>query len=255
MMYVLFRVTSFFLATSIIFPNGTPQLFKMCFSLVLSVLIGLNIDVGVQSQNLYDLIRYGAFETINGLILGYIVNLCFFSLKMAGKLIDNQLGLSMASTYDPNTETQATVVENLMYFIGIVIFFSIDAHHILINSIENSFEIIPVGYSILDYNFSYILRVFLEYFIMGIKIAIPIIVVLIITDLIMGIISRSISGLNVMIIGMPLKILVGILFFISSLPFILNTIKDIIKQLKNVLEGTLVFQDQIIALINILFKN
>lgn len=253
MIYVLFRITSFFLATSIIFPNGTPQLFKVCFSLMLSVMMTLNIEVSVPIENFYDLIRYGTFETINGLILGYIVNVCFYSLKMAGKLIDNQLGLSMASTYDPNTQTQATVVENLMYFIGVVVFFSINAHHILISSMQNSFKIIPVGYSILDYNFSYILKVFLQYFIMGIKIAIPIIVILIITDLITGIISRSISGLNVMIVGMPLKMLVGILFFMSSLPFILNTIKDIIKQLKDVLEGTLAFQEQIIALINTIF--
>ena len=253
MIYVLFRITSFFLATSIIFPNGTPQLFKICFSLILSVMITLNIDISVPIENFYDLIKYGTFETINGLILGYIVNVCFYSLKMAGKLIDNQLGLSMASTYDPNTQTQATVVENLMYFIGVVVFFSINAHHILISSMQNSFKIIPVGYSILDYNFSYILKVFLQYFIMGIKIAIPIIVVLIITDLITGIISRSISGLNVMIVGMPLKMLVGILFFMSSLPFILNTIKDILKQLKDVLEGTLAFQEQIIALINNIF--
>lgn len=253
MIYVLFRITSFFLATSIIFPNGTPQLFKVCFSLMLSVMMTLNIEVSVPIENFYDLIRYGTFETINGLILGYIVNVCFYSLKMAGKLIDNQLGLSMASTYDPNTQTQATVVENLMYFIGVVVFFSINAHHILISSMQNSFKIIPVGYSILDYNFSYILKVFLQYFIMGIKIAIPIIVVLIMTDLITGIISRSISGLNVMIVGMPLKMLVGILFFMSSLPFILNIIKDIIKQLKDVLEGTLAFQEQIIALINSIF--
>lgn len=253
MIYVLFRITSFFLSTSIIFPNGTPQLFKICFSLILSVMISLNIDISVPIENFYDLIKYGTFETINGLILGYIVNVCFYSLKMAGSLIDIQLGLSMASTYDPNTQTQATLVENLIYFVGVTVFFSINAHHILINSMQNSFNIIPVGYSILDYNFSYILNVFLQYFIIGIKIAIPMIVVLIMTDLITGIISRSISGLNVMIVGMPLKMLVGILFFMSSLPFILNVIKDIIKQLKDVLDGTLVFQDQIIALINIIF--
>lgn len=250
MIYVLFRITSFFLATSIIFPNGTPQLFKICFSLLLSIMISLNIDISVPIENFYDLIKYGTFETINGLVLGYIVNMCFYSLKMAGNLIDIQLGLSMASTYDPNTQTQATLIENLMYFIGTTVFFSINAHHILISSMQNSFIIIPVGYSILDYNFSYILDVFLQYFIMGIKIAIPMIVVLIITDLITGIISRSISGLNVMIIGMPLKILVGILFFMSSLPFLLNVIKDIIEQLKDVLDGTLAFQDQIITLIN-----
>ena len=253
MIYVFFRITAFFLATSIIFPNGTPKPFKISFSLLLSAMIAINLEINVPIENFYELIRYGILETVNGLTMGYMVTICFYSLKMAGKLIDGQMGLSMASTYDANTQSQATIMENLTYFVGVVVFFSINAHHIIINSMQNSFKIIPIGYSIIDYNFTYILKVFKEYFIMGIKIAIPIIVVLILTDLITGIISRSISGLNVMIIGMPLKMLVGILFFMSSLPFIVNAIKDILKQLKNVIEGTLVYQDIMITLINRLF--
>ena len=250
--YVFFRITAFFVATNIIFPNGTPRLFKVIFSLFLSIGIGINVEVNVSVNNFYELVRCGIFETINGLVLGYIVNIGFYSLKIAGKLIDNQLGLSMASTYDPNTQSQATVMENLMYFIGLVIFFAVNAHHILISSIEKSFNIIPIGYSILENNLGYIVSVFTQYFIIGIKVAIPIIVVLILTDLITGIISRSISGLNVMIIGMPLKMLVGIIFFMSVLPFILNQIQDMFKGLIDVLEGTLAFNNQFITFISTL---
>ena len=194
--------------------------------------------------------RIGGLSTANGLVLGYIVNICFYTLKMAGKLIDNQLGLSMASTYDPNTQSQSTIIENLMYFVGIVIFFVVDAHHILIDSIQKSFNLIPIGYSILENNLSYIIHVFTQYFIIGIKLAIPVIIVLILTDLITGIISRSISGLNVMIIGMPLKMLVGIIFLMSALPFILNQIQDMFKGLIDVLEGTLAYSGPIINLIS-----
>ena len=243
--YVFFRLTAFFIATNIIFPNGTPKLFKVVFSLFLSIAIGINVDVNIEINNFYELIRCTAIETANGLVLGYIVNICFYTLKMAGKLIDNQLGLSMASTYDPNTQSQSTIIENLMYFVGIVIFFVVDAHHILIASIQKSFNLIPIGYSILENNLSYIIHVFT-----GIKLAIPVIIVLILTDLITGIISRSISGLNVMIIGMPLKMLVGIIFLMSALPFILNQIQDMFKGLIDVLEGTLAYSGPIINLIS-----
>ncbi len=253
MIYVFFRITAFFLATSVIFPNGTPKLFKICFSLLLSAMIAINLEVNVAVQNFFELIRYGTLETINGLTLGYMVTICFYSLKMAGKLIDGQMGLSMSSTYDPNTQSQATIIENLIYFVGVVVFFSINAHHIIINSMQNNFKIIPIGYSIINFNFSYVLKIFTYYFIMGIKIAIPIIVVLIITDLITGIIARSISGLNIMVIGMPLKMLIGLLFFMSLLPFIVNMIKDIIYQLSDVLQGTLVYQGSIISLIHTLY--
>lgn len=239
MIYVFLRITAFFLATNIIFPNGTPKLFKICFSLLLSAMIAINLEVNIQVENFYELIRYGTLETINGLTLGYMVTISFYCLKMVGNLIDTQMGLAMSSAYDPTTQSQSTITEKIIYFIGVVVFFVVNAHHVIITSIQNSFKIIPIGYSIIDFNFSYIINIFTHYFIMGIKMAIPIIVVLIITDLIIGVIARSISGLNIMIIGMPLKMLIGILFLISSLPFIVNIIKDIIYELSKLLQGTL----------------
>lgn len=239
--YIFFRIAAFFVVVNVIFPNGTPQIFKISFSIFLSIIIGMNIDSSISVENLFQLIRIGLLETINGLVLGYIVNICFYSLRLAGKLIDNQLGLSMASIYDPNVHSQSTIMENLMYFLGIVVFFGLNIHYILISSIEKSFKIIPVGQFILKNNLGYILKVFLSYFILGIKMAIPIIIVLIITDLITGIISRSISGLNIMIIGMPLKMLVGLVFFLSMLPFIINGMNEMFKGLMDVLDGTFIF--------------
>ncbi|WP_460295771.1 flagellar biosynthetic protein FliR [Clostridium sardiniense] len=236
--YIFFRIAAFLIAINIIFPNGTPNIFKIIFSIFLSIIIGMNVDSSIEVDNLFQLVRLGILETINGLVLGYIVNICFYSLRLVGKLIDNQLGLSMASIYDPNIHSQSTIMENMMYFIGIVVFFGLNIHYILISSIQNSFKIIPVGQFILKDNLGYILKIFLSYFILGIKMAIPIILVLIITDLITGIISRSISGLNVMIIGMPLKMLVGLVFFLNMLPFLINGMHEMFKGLINVLNGT-----------------
>lgn len=247
MLFVFFRITAFFMATNVIFPNGTPKLFKVCFSLMLSVMIGINVEVSIAAGSIYELVVFATLETINGLVLGYIVNLCFYSLKLAGNLIDYQIGLSMSSTYDPNTKGNATIMENLMYFIGLMVFFGLNAHHVMIDSIQNSFTIIPIGYSILNNNFGYIMKIFIEYFIIGIKIASPIILILIVTDLLTGIISRSISGLNVMIIGMPLKMLVGLIFIITALPFIINEIQELFRGLGNVLDGSVTLNLQLLA--------
>lgn len=247
MLFLFFRISAFFMAANVIFPSGTPKIFKVCFSLFISAMLGVNIGISITAGTTYELVVFAILETVNGLVLGYIVNLCFYSLKMAGNLIDYQIGLSMSSTYDPNTNANATIMENFMYFIGLVVFFGLNAHHVLINSILNSFEIIPIGYSIIDNNLGYIMRVFMEYFIIGIKIASPIVLILIVTDLITGIISRSISGLNVMIIGMPLKMLVGLIFIIAALPFVINEIQEIFKGLGNVLDGSLTFNLQLLA--------
>ncbi|MEG0181025.1 MAG: fused FliR family export protein/FlhB family type III secretion system protein [Peptostreptococcaceae bacterium] len=238
MIFVFIRLIAFFSCINIIFPSGTPKAFKITFSLFMSVIISFTIDVNVEINNLYNLIYITVMETITGLVLGYITSICINSLKIAGSLIDQQLGLSMISIYDPNSHDNTTLIENIIYWVGIMVFFSINGHHRLITGISQSFKIIKVGSYILENNYSYIVNVFIQCFVIGFKIAVPIILALIITDFIMGLISRSVPQLNVMIIGMPLKVIVGIMFFVISLPFILNEMHNLLLNMTDILNGT-----------------
>lgn len=236
---VFIRLITFFASINVIFPNGTPKMFKVCFTLFMSLIISYSIDIDINIVTVPDLINCAVMETITGLVLGYITSICFSSLKIAGSLIDQQLGLSMANIYDPNTKEQSTLMQNIMYWMGIIIFFNMNGHHMLIKGIQHSFELVGIGESILTNNFSYVINVFIQYFVIGFKIAVPIILSLIITDLIMGLISRSVPQLNVMIIGMPLKLLVGVTFFIIALPFIITEIHNLFNKIPSILDGTL----------------
>ncbi len=113
-----------------------------------------------------------------------------------------------------------------------------DGHHVLIRGIRYSFELIPIGKSFIDNNIDYIINIFVQCFLTGFKIAIPIVLCLLMADFILGLISRSVPQLNVMIIGMPLKILVGIALFIISIPLIVNQISHLLSQIPKMYEGT-----------------
>lgn len=239
MLFIFIRVITFFSSLNILFPSGTPNTFKVCFSILMSIIISSGVNIDVNVLNTFDLIRLVAMETVNGLLLGYITNLCFNSLKIAGSLIDQQIGLSMSSIYDPNSKEQATLIENLMYWMGIIIFFSMNGHHKLIIGIQQSFHLIKIGENLIQNNFYYIIHVFVQCFTIGFKIAVPVILSLIFTDLIMGLISRSVPQLNVMIIGMPLKMLVGVVFFMIALPFIITEIHNLLNKIPDILDGTL----------------
>ncbi len=239
MIFVFIRLITFFACINVIFPSGTPKMFKVAFSLFMSVIITFTINIDVNIVTTLDLINYTIMETTTGLVLGYITSLCFNSLKIAGALIDQQLGLSMINIYDPTTKEQNTLIQNLIYWMGIIIFFSMNGHHKLIEGIQQSFKLIPIGQSIISNNFTYIINVFVDCFVIGFKIAVPIVLALIITDLVIGLISRSVPQLNVMIIGMPLKVLVGIAFFIIALPFVINEVHNLINNIPDILDGTL----------------
>ena len=239
MILVFIRLTSFFASINIIFPSGTPNMFKVAFSIFMSIIVSFTINVDVNIATTLDLINYTVMEITTGLVLGYITSICFNSLKIAGSLIDQQIGISMANIYDPNSKEQSTIIEDIMHWMGIMIFFSMNGHHRLIEGIQQSFKLIPIGESILSNNFTYIINVFVQCFIIGFKIAVPVVLALIITDLIMGLISRSVPQLNVMVIGMPLKVLVGVMFFIIALPFILNEVHNLLNKIPDILDGTL----------------
>ena len=239
MIFVFIRILTFLGCINVIFPSGTPKVFKVMFSIFISFIISPFIQADIAVHSLSQLIIYALMETLTGLVFGFITNMCFNSLKIAGSLIDQQLGLSMANIYDPNTNTQNTLIETILYWLGVMIFFSMNGHHQLIAGIKNSFNLVKVGQLILSGNFDYVINVFVQCFIIGIKIAVPMILSLLIAELLIGFISKSVPQLNVMVVSMPLKLLMGIIFIMIALPFLINKMHHLFNQIPSILDGTL----------------
>jgi len=222
---VFLRVVTFFVLVPVFFPKGTPNTVKIMFSFIFAYILmpGINYTNVPLMTDMYPFIYAVVMEVGLGLTLGFITNLCFESAKIAGAFLDVQIGFSMMSIFDPNSGTNSTLLENLIYFLGLVIFLIINGHHILIKALMESFSIIGLGkFIIMQGTINLIVQIFIQYFIVALKIAIPIILVIMITDIIMGLISRSVPSLNLLILGMPLKIFVGLLCFMISLPIIVK---------------------------------
>ena len=238
MIFAFLRITSFFTSSNVLFPQGTPNLVKIALCLFLSVVVAMNTGIDMKVESMYMLVSYGIIEVLTGLFLGYITSICFNAIKIGGQLIDMQMGLSMASIYDSTTKTQTTLIGNIVYWMGVLVFFAVNGHHVLIEGLQYSFKIIPLGTPIIENNMDYLVKIFIEYFAIGFKISVPVCLALLISELVMGLISRSVPQFNVMILGMPMKILVGVLFLLVSLPFILNECYGLFDALSNIMSGT-----------------
>lgn len=242
---VFIRLTSFFLVAKSLFPKGTPPILKGVIGMILSFAIiwGVNYQVVLEINNNYMLVYSVVSEIMSGVILGFIANMIFEFIRMAGGYMDIQIGLSMMNILDPSSETTSTPFSNLSYFISMVIFFIIDGHHLLIKCLIQSFKVVNIGQNIVFQDTFYVvLDAFREYFVIGVKIAIPLVLIIIITDLCMALVSRTVPAINVMILGMPVKMVVGLLTFIALLPIMIkiisygfNLIPDIIEEMLKVL--------------------
>lgn len=248
---VSIRLIAFFITVPVFFPQGTPDIIKVSLSIMVAYIIMPGIstaNIGSVNTTLIFAI-YAVNEVIAGLTLGFFTNLCFMSVRFAGSIMDMQVGFSMMSMYDPSISSNATLIEHMLYWLALVLFFIIDGHHMLIRALIDSFSNIQIGqYFLSNDNISVIIKAFSAYFLVGLKIAIPIMIILLITDLTMGLVARTVPQLNIMILGLPIKILIGLLAFSLALPIFMNiiianfqTIPNFIKSMYKVAPFLVIF--------------
>lgn len=233
-LFIFVRLSAFFILFKVIFPNGTPSAMKLFLSMIIAVSIAGGVEkVNVEIINSnYVFIMYILNEIITGVILGLTTNIIFEILTLAGSWIDVHIGLSMVSMMDANMANMTTVTAKFLQYLAMVIFFVSDAHLLVIKSLIHSVNIVPLGNNIItNESLMALMDVIIEYFFIGIKIALPIVLVIILTDVCMGLISKVVPQINVMILGMPVKMTVGLLLLSISISFIA---KIFISTLSNV---------------------
>lgn len=237
---VTIRIFCLFIVVPALFPSSTPNAVKVGFTLVVAYILLPGIDYSTVSNinNIFPFIINCINEAVAGLTMGFIINLCFASFRFAGNLMDLQVGFAMMTLFDPNTNSNSTLLEHTMYWFSIIIFFLIDGHHMIIRALIESFNVIKPGNLLLNADsINIVILAFIQYFAIGVRIAIPIILIILISDLTMGLIARTVPQLNIMVLGLPIKILIGLLAFSISLPIFMKFIISAYQGLPDIFQG------------------
>jgi flagellar biosynthesis protein FliR/FlhB len=236
---IFLRMMTFLIVIPIFFPKGTPNIMKITLAgiLVFILMPGIDSTAILTINNNFNLLMYCFNEIITGLSLGFITNVTFLIIRMAGQFMDMQMGFAMISMFDPNSESTVTLIERLLYWISFIVFFLIDGHHMLINALIKSFNTVALGRSmIFQDTIMLTLNSIFQYFAIGLKIAIPMVLIILITDITLGLLARTVPQLNVMVLGLPVKILVGLTCFSLALPMIVKGMVYIFDILPDIYE-------------------
>lgn len=227
---IFIRCLGFFMVTPIFGRREYPAAAKIGLSALLSLIIyptilGMDDVPNTSLQNIFLLVLR---ESAVGLTLGYVTLLLFSALYIAGELVDTEMGFGIVNVIDPQSRTQVPLTGNFYYMLAIMVFLCINGHHHLIGAIIKSFERVPLGEAVLAGELlQSILFIFGNSFIIGIKVALPIVAMIFLTDFALGIIARTVPQMNVFIVGLPIKIFIGIWGMIIVLPMFF-TILDVI---------------------------
>ena len=160
-------------------------------------------------------------EFLMGLMFGFAASLIFASVQMTGHLLDTQIGFGMVNIIDPQFGQQIPLIGNFKYILALLIFLTTNGHHILLSAFLSSFKMIPVTHVVYHSNAlaSVITDMVVNTFVIALKISLPVLVALLLTDIALGILSRTMPQMNIFVVGIPAKIIVGLFVLSIGLPF------------------------------------
>ena len=141
------------------------------------------------------------------------------AVQFAGEVIGIDVGFGVVNIIDPLSSEQISIIGTFKNLIAVVVFLLVDGHHVVLQTLAVSFEMVPLGgMQFTDLLAQGLIQMTSRVFVMAAKLAAPVIAALFLTSLALGIIARTVPQMNVFIVGFPLKIAVGMLVLMLSLP-------------------------------------
>lgn len=225
---IFFRVLSVLWLVPLLSSRTVSIIFKAGFSLIVSLAAFEHVHFDTKDYETVWILGAIFKEVLLGISISFIVRIVFSAIYAAGDVMAIQTGLSFARFMDPTMMAQISVIESFKNLLAVIIFFTIDAHHILIRGLFRTFEEIPLGIFVMKQPvLSFLIDISGRIFILALKIGAPVIVVLLLVELMLGLLARMVPQMNIFIEGLPLKILIAFVVLSFSLGFTVPYIGNI----------------------------
>lgn len=181
-------------------------------------------------------------ECIVGLIIGFSLKIYFQVYHFVGSLWSTQGGLGMSMVMDPTSNMQVPMLGKLYALIFSTLFILSGGYHWFIKVLIDSFKQIPINEAIFgDSLTETIVDAVATYFLIGFKLAIPILAIMVIIDVGLGILARTVPQMNMFVIGIPLKMIILFILLIITVSLVpeFNTIiyDQITGTVMNLIQG------------------
>jgi flagellar biosynthesis protein FliR len=210
-----------------------PAPVRVLFVVGLSVVLvsGLNIQPASLPTTLPAFIVAAFSELVLGALLAFGIFTAFAAFLLAGRIMDIQLGFGVAAIIDPTNRTQSPLLGTILNLMAVAMFFAIDGHHMIVRGLAFSLEQVPPGTFVTDVDPAAVVAQFGGMFVYATILAAPVLFTILLIDVVLAIVARSMPQVNVFIVSLPLKILVGLITLAISLRFLGPVVAHIFEDL------------------------
>jgi flagellar biosynthesis protein FliR len=229
LLWPLTRVLGVMATAPVFSDRAMPMRIKLGFGVVLTLIIMPTIPEIPQFeifsfQGLLILVQ----EMIIGLAMGFSIRLVFAAIGVGGQLIGMSMGLGFATFFDPQTQGQNSAVSQFLTMLLMLVFLSLDGHLMVISGLANSFVTMPIALDGAGISPMKIVGWGEAIFSTGVLLALPAVAALLITNMALGILTRTAPQLNLFGIGFPVTLSIGFLVLALALQGMLTPMKQIV---------------------------
>jgi flagellar biosynthetic protein FliR len=234
LLLIFTRVTGIFLTAPVLNSARVPLHMKIGLSVTVAMILGpivkMTAAIPIQTLPFAALVLK---EAVVGLSIGFVANLVFTAVQMAGELADMQSGFAFAGMVDPNTGQRTSIIGQFQIMMAWLIFLGVDGHHVLLSGLTDSFRVMPPGsISVNAEVVSGIMGLTSRIFVIALQIGAPIMGAVLLGDLAIGLLSRTVPQMNIFVIGFPVKMLLGLVVLLLALPVSLVLERNLVYLMK-----------------------
>jgi flagellar biosynthesis protein FliR len=218
-MLVLFRIAGMMIWAPLLGSTQIPKRIKATIALVLAASIAPSLSATVMiPESSWSLAVAIGGEIVFGAAIGLILSLVFIALQWAGEIIGQQMGLNLGQTLNPQFGGGGSVVGDLYFFLALLVFLSIGGHMALVKGVFDSFTALPLlTVSMNRPLFDTVVSVFQGAMVLAMQLAAPMLVTMLVVDLVLGFVGKTVPQLNIMTAGISVRAMVGMVVLIVSL--------------------------------------
>jgi len=218
-LFILVRVAAFLVAMPVTGGASVPTIVKVMIVVSTTFVLFQVVELNPGPLTLLSLTTGLFGEVLIGLVISFGVQLLFGAVAIGSEVIGLQMGFGAANLFDPISNQQASLIGRLQGLVAMLIFLGVNGHFIVIEALVRSFELVPsVGFYPSGPIIQYLMKLGGKMFLLGIKIGIPVMVALLLTNVTIGIFSRVIPQMNVLLFSFPVTITLGLIILGLSLP-------------------------------------
>ena len=219
------RMSAFLVTWPVLGGMNVPAILKILLSLLLAIVLFpiLKADFKHVFTSYTQVLFYAGKEVFIGLALAQISYFFFYMIQMMADLVSTSLGISSAQLFNPTFQTSVTPIDTLYYALAVLFFLLVNGHHMFLTGLVQSYDIAPIYRWSLDGNsFGQISLIAKDVIILGLQLAAPVLVSILLINISLAIVGRAVPQINVLVTSMPINTLAGLVVLIVSMPFVMD---------------------------------